>query len=37
MELLNRKTARQYYSDPLLGNLLGAVFGKYKGLNGVRA
>jgi len=36
MELLNRKTARHYYSDPLLGNLLGAVFGKYKGLNGVR-
>ncbi|WP_240419599.1 DUF2399 domain-containing protein [Paenibacillus periandrae] len=36
MELLNRKTAKHYYSDPLLENLLNAVFKKYKGQNGVR-
>ncbi|MGW8957375.1 TIGR02679 domain-containing protein [Paenibacillus sp. NPDC055715] len=36
MELLNRKTAKQYYSDPLLENLLKAVFTKYKGQNGVK-
>ncbi|WP_413407619.1 DUF2399 domain-containing protein [Paenibacillus amylolyticus] len=36
MELLNRKTAKQYYSDPLFENLLNAVFNKYKGQNGVR-
>ncbi|WP_018306007.1 TIGR02679 domain-containing protein [Desulfitobacterium hafniense] len=36
MELISRKTARQYYGDPLLGNLLDAVFKKYQGQNGVR-
>ncbi|KTE91837.1 DUF2399 domain-containing protein [Desulfitobacterium hafniense] len=36
MELISRKTARQYYGDPLLGNLIDAVFKKYQGQNGVR-
>lgn len=31
-----RKSAKQYYSDPLLHNLLQAVFNKYQGQNGVR-
>ncbi|MCS7463053.1 TIGR02679 domain-containing protein [Paenibacillus doosanensis] len=36
MEIGFRKTAKQYYSDPLLGNLLAAVFKKYQGQGGVR-
>ncbi|WP_407314248.1 TIGR02679 domain-containing protein [Desulfosporosinus sp. SB140] len=36
MELAYRKTARQYYGDPLLSNLLNAVFKKYQGQSGVR-
>lgn len=36
MKFSQRKTAREYYSDPLLSNLLNAVFKKYKGQNGVR-
>ncbi|MHB8075648.1 TIGR02679 domain-containing protein [Desulfosporosinus fructosivorans] len=36
MELAYRKTAREYYTDPPLGNLLTAVFKKYQGQNGVR-
>lgn len=36
MELTYRKTARQYYGDPQLSNLLDAVFKKYQGQNGVR-
>lgn len=36
MELINRKTARQYYSDPLFRQLLDAVFKKYRGQNGVK-
>lgn len=36
MEIGYHKTAKQYYSDPLLGNLLNAVFKKYQGQNGIR-
>jgi hypothetical protein len=36
MELTYRKTARQYYGDLHLSNLLHAVFKKYQGQNGVR-
>ncbi|OLN30815.1 TIGR02679 domain-containing protein [Desulfosporosinus metallidurans] len=36
MELAYRKTARQYYGDPLLSNLLKAIFKKYQGQSGVR-
>jgi len=31
-----RKSAKQYYSDPLLHNLLESAFKKYRGQNGVR-
>ncbi|MEC0207658.1 TIGR02679 domain-containing protein [Paenibacillus ehimensis] len=36
MEERARKSAKHYYSDPLLHNLLEAVFKKYRGQNGVR-
>lgn len=36
METRARKSAKQYYSDPLLHNLLEAAFKKYRGQNGVR-
>lgn len=36
MEIGFRKTAKQYYSDPNLENLLAAVFKKYQGQGGVR-
>lgn len=36
IELANRKTAREYYKDKNLQNLLNAVFRKYYGQNGVR-
>lgn len=36
MELAYRKTAREYYTDSLFGNLLTAVFKKYQGQNGVK-
>ncbi|WP_391573492.1 TIGR02679 domain-containing protein [Cohnella sp.] len=36
MEVRGRKSAKHYYSDPLLSNLLEAVFKKYRGQNGVR-
>lgn len=36
METRVRKSAKQYYSDPLLHNLLEAAFKKYRGQNGVR-
>lgn len=36
MKFSQRKTAKEYYSDPLLSNLLNAVFKKYRGQNGVR-
>ncbi|WIM40340.1 TIGR02679 domain-containing protein [Paenibacillus sp. PK4536] len=36
MESRDRKSAKDYYNDVLLKNLLNAVFEKYKGYNGVR-
>lgn len=36
IQLANRKTAREYYKDKKLQNLLNAVFKKYHGQNGVR-
>ncbi|MCM3294007.1 TIGR02679 domain-containing protein [Paenibacillus sp. MER 180] len=36
MEIGYRKTAKEYYSDPLLVNLLNTVFKKYQGQNGAR-
>lgn len=36
MEVGFRKSAKQYYSDPLLANMLEAVFQKYQGQNGIR-
>ncbi|MCM3749257.1 TIGR02679 domain-containing protein [Paenibacillus pasadenensis] len=36
MEVRSRKSAKQYYEDPLLQNLLEAIFNKYRGQNGVR-